>query len=193
MRRTSLVAGVLVVQLTIVGTMILNGMRPLWYGRSVTCLAHGIDPRDLMRGDYVELAYDFNELSLSDSTIDRDIDLPASFHYGDRLYVTYNESDTGVVVTGVFANQPQRTRNFLKATVQGRSHIEKDDSAKGWATIRVRYGIEEYYTDSRTAQVVEESIRNGRRLFVRTKVLDDGTMRIAALEMSRATSNRQGQ
>lgn len=193
MRRTSLVVGVLIFQLTIVGTMILNGMRPLWYGRTVTCLAHGIDPRDLMRGDYVELAYDFNELSLSDSTIDRDIDLPASFRYGDRLYVTYRESDTGIVVTGVFTHRPQSTMNFLKATVQGRSDIEKEDSVKGWATIRVRYGIEEYYTDSRTAHVVETSIRNGQRLLVRTKVLDDGTMRIASLEMSRATSNRQGQ
>ena len=61
--RRTLLAGAIAAQVAVLGWMVYDHSRPLASGERYLVLCEPVDPRDLMRGDYVTLGYGFQSLS----------------------------------------------------------------------------------------------------------------------------------
>lgn len=177
MKQHSLVIGAVVMQFAVVGVLVWSAIGPLLSGREITLMALPRDPRDLMRGDYVELRYGIEELSMDGLTTDlQPVDV---VQFGDELFVTLDSTVTGVVATGVFHTKPTSGLFILGRSVQRRSVDDTSHQRPPNATLSLRYGIEEYYTKTETAQRLEQRLRSsGMAIPVVVKIDTDGRARI---------------
>ena len=127
-------------------------------GREITMSVVPVDPRDLMRGDYVILNYSLSPL--------RTEEIPGAnlegLSSGSVVYVTLapGEGNRWKAV-GASASPPEFTipENVLvKARVQTIWH---DESTKR-TEAHVRYGIESYFVPEGTGKAIENKIRSGK-------------------------------
>lgn len=126
-------------------------------GTEVTLQTVPVDPRDLLRGDYVTLAY---EISTPNST--------ARFEVGDRVWVHLVESGDRWVAQGVARERPDRWDAAIRGTVADRSPL------------RVSYGIEAYFVPEGRGHEVERaadvdavvSVDNAGRARLRYLIVD---------------------
>ncbi len=169
----------LFVQVCIVGWMVVSALMPLVNGTPLVMNAIPVDPRDLMRGDYVRLAYDMQTIEI-DSSIATDFQKEQRLRYGEVVYVTYQDNGDTVIATGVYTSMPTG-KAFLRARSQRGVTIRRSSKSEWDRTVRLDYGIEEYYTDSETAKQIEKTIRDGKTIQVHCMVAEDGLMRIRAL------------
>lgn len=176
-RRRLLIAGVLAatMQTGILASMIREGTSILAEGTPISLKTVPVDPRDLLRGDYVTLRYEFSTLEASL------IEGPWPAMSGDAtLYVVLAPSGDGYW-------HPLRAR-FQQITpdpgeVVLRSlpfHFELATDRP--ATISAEYGLERYYVPEGQGKELEQA-RNASRVVIDARVLDDGTARIAALRL----------
>jgi uncharacterized membrane-anchored protein len=172
------VIGALVVQATIVTVMLVNAMMPLWNGQDVTIMARAVDPRDLLRGDYVALDYDINRVL--PRSIKTDLQSGDQLRYGQELYVTLDLTDSTAVATGIYQTRPSQGL-FIRGRSRYPQMVPSTNDTSRFSGINITYGIEEYYTDSETAQKLEVELRMGATLPVHLKIDTDGNARIYAL------------
>ena len=178
MPRTSLVIGALVVQAAIVTVMLVKAVMPLWTGQEVMIMARAVDPRDLMRGDYVALDYDLNLLKTQQ--LKSDLKPGTSVTYGEDLYVTLRLSDSGAVPTGVYRTPPQGELMIKGRPTYAQSMPEARDTFR-FSGLSMSFGIEEYYTDPQSAQQLDRRLRTGTRIPVHLMIDSDGNARIRSL------------
>lgn len=178
MRHVSLVIGALVVQATIVTVMLVSAMMPLWTGQEVTVMARAVDPRDLMRGDYVALDYDLSRIL--PQRLKTDLQSGVQLRYGQELYVTLDLTDSAAVATGIYQTRPSQGL-FIRGRSSYPQMVPSTNDTSRFSGINITYGIEEYYTDSETAQKLEGELRMGGTLPVHLKIDTDGNARIYAL------------
>ncbi len=170
--RKGLIIGSLVLQAVVVAAMVYIAMEPLRSGRPVVVTVSGVDPRDLMRGQYVELAYPFSRINLD--RVQCDLDRYRVYQYGDIVYVSLSDT-TDPEVTRIGMEKPA-DGIFLKGRVNRRF------SGSPLSTIEVEYGIESYFTNPDRATELDKILRRTNSLRVRLMVDDDGDVRIADLE-----------
>ncbi len=103
-------------------------------GREILLKTAPIDPRDLFRGDYVDLNYEI-------STIDSHI-AQSEFKSGDTIYVQL--SDEGGYGQPIAASKTPTGDFFIKGTVMSVS-----------GSISVEYGIESYFVPEGTGLALE--------------------------------------
>lgn len=126
-------------------------------GTEIILKTQPIDPRDLLRGSYVNLNY---EISSPGSLVE-----PSQFLNGDTVYVSLAR-DTGGVWWATGASRAKPTSGiFLKGMVV--------DSG-GFRSMTVRYGIESYFVDPERASELETAARRGA-LYMRVAVDSNGT------------------
>lgn len=178
MPRTSLVIGALVVQAAIVTVMLIKAVMPLWTGQDVLIMARAVDPRDLMRGDYVALDYDLNLLKTS--KLKSDLKPGMSVNYGEELYVTLRVTDSSAVPTGVYRTPPQDELMIKGRPLYTQSVPTSTDTSR-FSGLHMSYGIEEYYTDPQSAQQLDRRLRTGTRIPVHLMIDSDGNARIRSL------------
>ena len=172
--RKGLIIGALVVQVVVVAAMVWIAMEPLRSGRPVTVTVTGVDPRDLMRGQYVEFDYPFSTLDLG--AVKGDLDRYRTYQYGDVVYVSLT-SDTDPKVRWISMEQPEDGALFLKGRVARRA------SGEPLATLDINYGIESYYTNPDRAEELDEHLQGTGKVRVYLKVDDDGDARIEHIEV----------
>ncbi len=178
MRSTSLVIGALVVQAAIVTVMLIKAVMPLWTGQEVLIMARAVDPRDLMRGDYVALDYDIKQLKTTE--LKSDLKPGMWVNYGDELYVTLRTTDSGAVATGVYRTPPQGVL-IIKGRPAYRQRVAEAHDTPRIDDLHLSYGIEEFYTDPQTAQLLDRRLRSGTTLHVHLMIDNDGNARIRSL------------
>jgi uncharacterized membrane-anchored protein len=131
---------IVVVQLLVIVGMATGRELTLRGDRDVTLQTVPVDPRDLLRGDYVILEYEI-------STV------PA--HRADPLFL--ERGDT------VFVELVPRGNIWVAGRVTGQPQEGLDPSIRGTVvrvgpeTIRVRYGIEQYFVPEGRGHVVERA------------------------------------
>jgi uncharacterized membrane-anchored protein len=143
-------------QLAVIAGMLLKAMLPLWTGKEIELRVTPRDPRDIFRGDYVALTYEFSRVNLD--SLPNDIPEDAEFFYGDVLFVELKPSRGYYVPAGVWMSPPQNDVTFLKAIVE--YNVLSRQFSGGGQILDLKCGIESYFTDRETARKMEEQLRN---------------------------------
>jgi uncharacterized membrane-anchored protein len=152
---------VALLQFTVLGAMIANEMRPHISGMTIRVATVPVDPRDLFRGDYVTLRYEF-------SGADR---IPGS-------HIVYNSiNGYGTMSETVYVTMEQ-DGELWKAV--GLSHTKPKDGVFLRGTRKpysngIEYGIESYYVQEGTGKPIENAMRrDGKGVIVELVVAPDG-------------------
>ncbi len=184
MLRISLLIVALLLQVTIVTVMIVKAVMPIWNGRETLFMAQPVDPRDIMRGDYVALNYEFN--SILPHRMKTDL-APGSVVRGNEyLFVTIRMSDTGAVPTGIFRSTPVGEQ-FIKGRSGQTQIVPETDQDASYHAIDMSYGIEEFYTDSETAQALDDELQKGKKIPVVVMIDAEGNARIRSVARASQT------
>lgn len=136
--RTALFGLVLLLQVLYLGSTTLFQEHHLATGRTALLETVPVDPRDLLRGDYVTLRYAINRLprELFDPPIEAGV-----VYAGQEVYVVLEKQ--GDFFTGVRASlsepEVQAGELIIKGTARNSDDVEHP------APVEVEYGIEQYY------------------------------------------------
>ena len=176
-RLPPLVAAILVaaLQTGVVGYMVESRASILRSGAGIRLETLPVDPRDLLRGDYVTLSYPI-------STIPKSIvtgRVPVS---GERLRLAVRvKPDAGGLWTATqasFAGLPAEDGSVVLRSRPFDYYAASDGGLPD--TLFVEYGIERYYVPEGEGRALE-SARNAEALEVEARVGRDGTAQIARL------------
>jgi len=129
----------LTLQVVILAGVFVNGFYPLWLGKEIRVETRPVDPRDLFRGNYARLGYEFSTL-------------PATgFRPGDVIYLPLEQD--GDLWRGLTpSHQPPAQGLYLRGRVSGLP----------WGgTRRVTYGIEALFAPKEKALQLERELRDG--------------------------------
>lgn len=149
MRNKNLLPALIGFQLLIILGMLGKAMYPLLTGRAVELAVVAYDPRDIFRGNYVALTYDFNAIDLS--RVPNDIPEDYACNYGDEFYVELKPEGDLYKTAGVWRSPPKSGAPFIK-TIAGHNFFSS-------GTLWLNGGIETYFTDPESARELEDYIR----------------------------------
>ncbi|WP_411036795.1 GDYXXLXY domain-containing protein [Shinella sp. BYT-45] len=162
-------------QTAVIGYMVESRASILRSGADIRLKTLPVDPRDLLRGDYVTLSYPI-------STIPRSIitgDVPQG-GTRSRLAVRLKPGPDGLwtAAEASFSTLAPQEGSVLVRTLP----LDFYTSVAGGIpeTLFVRYGIERYYVPEGEGRVLEDA-RNQEELVVEARVSPDGTPQIARL------------
>jgi uncharacterized membrane-anchored protein len=157
-------------QLMILVAMIALRALPLLTGQTVLVRVQPVDPRDLFRGDYVILSYDFSQVSQEDIE-----GLPDKEHAswrkleGRAVYVPLVPDSNGVHMrAGKATVLKPPTGLFLKGHMKRYGAME--------------FGIEAYYVQEGTGRRYEQAIRD-RQLSAELAVTSGGQAALRGLRI----------
>ncbi len=157
-------------QLVILVGMIALRAIPLVTGQTVLVRVQPVDPRDLFRGDYVILSYDFSRASREgiEGLAEKERESWSKLE-GRPVYVPLVRDTNGVHYRAekVTVTKPD-TGLFLKGQMERYGSI--------------KYGIEAYYVQEGTGRVYENAIRD-RKLTAELAVTSSGQAALRALRI----------
>ena len=174
MKKTKYILIAIGLQLAILAVMGVRTAWPLWTGKPYLLKVDARDPRDIFRGNYVALRYDFN--GIYTDSIKYSLVKHKTYHYGDVLYVKLKPRTDGTWATeGIYASKPAEP--FLRAVVEQEFTV----STQGFY-IYVKCGIEEYFTNKKMAKEIEKTLNEQvllqKNVLVRVFINSDGQARI---------------
>jgi uncharacterized membrane-anchored protein len=161
------------VQIGVLSSMILGRASVLRDGQEVTLEVRPVDPRDLLRGDYVVLGYDISILAAplfeGQGTAD-----PSE----RSVYVRLRQGDDGIAVpvAARFGAPPQGEPRPGEIDIRGLTHVSPDAIS---GSVPVEYGIERFYLPEGEGRPIEEGMRE-RPFRMKVAVAGDGTAQIKA-------------
>ena len=173
-------------------SMIQQRASLLTNGQEIRLKTVPVDPRDLLRGDYVVLRYDISQLDT------RKIKTRAArrFRYNQRAYVSLQKTDDGFWEAVELSDTPPAQRAPGKALIAGyvrRVHAPfvRRTRPNGSAVpkceglcqiVYLRYGIEKYFVPEGQGKALEQQ-RNERRVAVLVRLSRDGQAAISGLDI----------
>ncbi len=163
-------------QLGILAFMVFNAMRPLQTGVPITFKTQPVDPRDLMRGNYVRLGYPFSEIKLHE--IEHNLQEVKAFKEGDVGYLWLQPDGIYHKSYKLSKAQPnEKDFPFLKVYIT-------DILSEYSNIIRLKAGIESYYTDKENALALE-TMRRDEEITINVEVMlaPHGVARIKELQV----------
>ncbi|WP_440953629.1 GDYXXLXY domain-containing protein [Methanococcoides sp. FTZ1] len=103
----------------------------LSFGEDILLKTEPVDPRDVFRGDYVNLNYEISTIDLDNIPYDRE------FLYGESVYATLSEKEEYWTIDSISHTKPGVSDKWvcMKGVVTG----NYED------TLYVRWGIESYF------------------------------------------------
>jgi uncharacterized membrane-anchored protein len=163
-----------VAQLAVIGWMVWHHFEPIRHGQRLLVRVEPVDPRDLLRGDYVTLQYDFSVLENRARTRlanqlearqpgaepDRRIEYTSNIPEGLKVYLPLKVGTDGVALAaGPPSLQPPSEGPFLAGKTDGFRQL--------------RFGIENFYVPEGTGPKWEK-MRNEGDLLAEIALLPDG-------------------
>ena len=162
-------------QTAVIGYMVESRASILRTGADIRLKTQPVDPRDLLRGDYVILSY-------SISAIPKSIVTGKGQEGGARarLFVRLKEGADGLwtATEASFAGLAAEENSVVLRTLPFDYYTASDGGLPD--TLFVQYGIERYYVPEGEGRVLEDA-RNQEELEVDARVGKDGTAQIARL------------
>ncbi|MEM5472692.1 GDYXXLXY domain-containing protein [Hoeflea sp. AS60] len=180
-RQLSPVIAAIVCAVVLLGTlMLMIGQRAaiLRDGAEIILKTAPVDPRDLMRGDYVRLQYE--GISLVESALLSE-SWPEKNSYGP-LWLTLEPGEDGLAeVKSVSLERPSPANpNAVYLKSRPVMLYGVDHPRSGSRSLSLRFGIERYYVPEGEGLEIEKA-RNARRTTVAIRVSKDGEPQIARL------------
>jgi uncharacterized membrane-anchored protein len=164
------------IQLALLAVMIFDRVQILREGTEVSLLTRPIDPRDLLRGDYVVLGYDISELPAGPL-----LNQPAAARNpivfvklapnGDRLYGAVSVHADAVAVTSPEVLIRGRVTYGATCGSSGHAFCEK---------LQISYNLESYFVPQGEGRKLEQT-RNQSKLVVVAAVMPSGRAAIKRL------------
>lgn len=160
-------------QIGFLGSMILGRAAILRKGIEIRLAVQPIDPRDLLRGDYVVLGYPISsiERSLIAKTGDEALK-------GRWLYVRLARNEDGSFTPAGAALDAPPSGERRDNEVDLRGIVAREPGAGG--AVHVAYGIERYYVPEGEGRAIEEAMQQDR-FEILAAVDEDGSAQIKAL------------
>ena len=160
------------IQIVFLGSMIAGRAAILRSGQVVTLEVQPVDPRDLLRGDYIVLGYNISAIQKTLFTEP----LPEAIESEHDVYVRLEEGEGGIwmAVAASFYEPPEA------APVEGQIDIRGSADPSWWSgaeTIRVEYGIERFYVPEGEGKAIETDMRE-RKFRMRVAVAGSGAAQI---------------
>ena len=144
----------LALQLGILAWMIESRASILRSGAEITLKVEGFDPRDFLRGDYVQLAYP--AMNIPQSRL-KELAINVSQN-DDRIFVLMpmilGETDFWRVASADEQSNPQNSIAYLRGSIPSGSF----DSIL--SPMRVLLGVERYYVAEGTGLAIEDTLRD---------------------------------
>jgi uncharacterized membrane-anchored protein len=145
------------VQCGILLYMIQSRASILQNGREVVLKTEPVDPRDLLRGDYVTLGYSISSFPAAEI----EGSATARIDESSPVYVALKKGADGIWEKSRASVSPIADLKPDEALITGRSLY--GFTPKSSDTVRVNYGIERFYVPEGEGRVIE-SERNERRI-----------------------------
>lgn len=165
-------------QTGILVTMMRSSQSILDNGTAIRLKTVPVDPRDLMRGDYVVLAYDFSQL---DTKLIRDAFPTASGLQTVSLRLAPGPDGFWIARDAAFgALQPELDTVILKSFP-----FDYEPQQPVPDRLTLNFGIESYFVAEGQGKAIEEA-RNNHQVAVEVRVSPEGDARIASLEVLNA-------
>lgn len=121
----------MVYSLIIITLIFLPKMVALSFGEDILLKTEPVDPRDVFRGDYVNLNYEISTIDLDKTPYDRD------FLFGESVYAKLSEKEKYWTIDWVSHRKPDVSDEDV--CMKGVVTSSYDDA------LNVRWGIESYF------------------------------------------------
>jgi uncharacterized membrane-anchored protein len=164
-------------QVAFLGWMIAGRATILRSGTEVLLKVEPVDPRDLLRGDYVSLNYEITNIPTSIITNIRE---GASATEAGPIFVRLHREDDG------FWRAGSASLDVPASAPPGPDEADiKGEVVPGWSlsaggSVRARYGIERFYLPEGEGRAIEKDMRV-RPFALRVMIAEDGAAQIKAL------------
>jgi len=178
-RRLTLAAlAVALVQIGILSWMIVGRATILRDGREVVLEVQPVDPRDLLRGDYVRLGYNVSSLPAELFGEAGMTTEPEPLADGLVVFVRLRAGADGVwqAVAAARGAPPPAAPQPGDVDMRGTADYWPGPSARA---VSVSYGIERFYLPEGQGRAIEADLRE-RRFRMKVAVAGDGTAQIKA-------------
>lgn len=120
-----------------------------------------VDPRDIFRGDYVILGYEFSQIPIKEGEENQWSD----------LYILLAEKENGIYqMTSYSFTPPESGQLFIKGRINSNFNN----------TIWASYGIEAYFVEENTGRAIEEKILQGE-VYAEVFISKNGFARVRSL------------
>jgi uncharacterized membrane-anchored protein len=155
----------------ILAGMIIGAYLPIFRGQKYLLPVKPRDPRDFFRGNYVDLGYEFSNLSRSQ--IDMQIDNEKTYRFGDRLYLGLKLEDGYLKPKGLY-DSAEKVKD-IKLKVQPRWNLDKTNQVFDLVS-----GLESFFAPKQAAEDWEKALRNGH-VFAEVAIDSGGNARLTQL------------
>lgn len=166
----------ILLQCAILVLMVADRVRILREGREVTLQTRPVDPRDLLRGDYVVLGYDISQVAAG---------ALAGQPTAERNPVMFVKlaPDANGLYQAVSVHAEPVTVTAPEVLIRGRIVYSCGSTSRTFCdTLQIRYGLESYFVPEGEGKKLEQA-RNQQKLRVVAAVLPSGRAAIKRLPL----------
>jgi uncharacterized membrane-anchored protein len=160
-----------VIQVLLVFLMVADRMQVLRNGTEVTLQTRAIDPRDILRGDYVALGYDIASVPTAGLSYDIRRGATVFVKIAPKADGSYEATSAHLSPVAVVAPE---------ILLRGRIQVTCFGARGGCERMNVRYGLERYFVPQGEGRKIE-SARNAGRVAVVAAVTSNGRSAIKRL------------
>jgi len=159
-------AAAFLLQTALLAWLIVDRALLLENGKEIRLAVVPVDPRDLLRGDYVVLRYDISRLTTDEVEGDND------FGYYEPIYVSLDETADGWAAASIHRARP-KAGIFLRGTVENSFSPETCKITSPCEELQIVYDLEQFFVPEGRGRELE-TLRNDQRMSVDVAVADDG-------------------
>ena len=137
----------IIFQILLIIAMLAYALMPLYLGKEIKVRVNLYDPRDLFRGNYVNLSYDFSNLQQSKFDEKTGVEIyiyDRNFSKNDEIYAVLKQDANATYAFDKFSFTKPKDALFLAGKFDGYS--------------LVKYGIEEFYMPTKKAKQTEREM-----------------------------------
>lgn len=145
-------------QILLVTGLIVQKQMTLWMGQPLLLKAAPVDPRDLFRGEYVALRYDFSHLA-PEALHGPEYGGSLRFDVGETIYVALRRDGRFWTNDYVSKTPPRSASAFLRGRVTRVRLAAAPSPSDMDAGVDVEYGIESYFVPEGQGPKLEAAAR----------------------------------
>lgn len=153
-------------QTALLAWMIADRALLLSHGKEIRLAVVPVDPRDLLRGDYVTLVYPISRLRTDE------IDGDDAFDVQEPIYVSLGEVDGRWEATAIHREHPD-AGVFLKGYVEDSYSADNCAVSTGCWELHINYNLERFFVPEGAGRELE-TLRNDQHISVDVAIADSG-------------------